>query len=141
MQEVRASFPMCLRQTDVLVHGNRIQKQKEGKLILSSEEGVWRSSDYPLRKEYIACDKKFLTSIVLGTGKEEKQPKVERSVTPFTCTCLLMFWQDAWGLSWVDQGCHSLSSKETGRGWVVILVRWVPTLHETREVMASGWRW
>lgn len=115
-------------------------KGKESKLTLSSEEGVWGPSDCPLRKEYIACDEKSLVSHVLGTGKEEKQPEVQRSITPFTYTCLLMFWQDAWGLSWVDQGCHSLSSKETGRGWVVVLVRWVRTLHETREVMASGRR-
>ena len=35
---------------------------------------------------------------------------------------------------------HS-SSKETGRGWVVVPVRWVPTLHEMGEAMACGWRW
>lgn len=73
-------------------------------------------------------------------GRRRKSYEMQRSVTRFTYICLLMFWQNAWGLSWVDQGCQSLSSKETGRGWVVVLVRWVPTLHEMGEVMASGWR-
>ena len=33
----------------------------------------------------------------------------------------------------MDQGCQSVLPKETGRGWVVALVRWVPTLQETGE--------
>lgn len=71
------------------------------------------------------------TAQVAKYWAQEKKSKTKyRPVASFTQTCLLMLWQNAWGLSWVDQGCQGLSSKESGRGWAVIPVRWVPTLHE-----------
>lgn len=72
---------------------------------------------------------------VPGTGKEERS----LAGVPITCTCLLLSGQNAWGLSWVDQGCHSSSSEETGRGrWQFRLDRSPPSSRQGQPWLWGG---
>jgi hypothetical protein len=124
--EVRGHFRLQFRQTlnlpgsIVIVYFVKID-------LLWAQRNVWQPPECSLRKEYEDPNENPDWPLL---GRRRRQRKMQRPLTSLTCACLLMFGQNAWGLSWEDQRCHSLSSKDTGRGWAGIPVRWVPTLHE-----------